>query len=54
MRGKWKTDVGQMVDRMILEWNGIVQASYIQYSIDDKISDIRQASIRDAVYFRNG
>jgi len=37
-----------------LEWNGIVQACHVQYSIDDEISDIRQASIRDAMYFRNG
>jgi hypothetical protein len=39
MRDKWKTDVGQMADRTVLEWNGIVQAYYIQYSTDDYVSD---------------
>ena len=28
MRDKWKIDVGQMADRTILEWNGIVRVLY--------------------------
>jgi hypothetical protein len=34
---RWPSNIRQMENGM--EWNGIVQACYIQYSMDDEVSD---------------
>jgi hypothetical protein len=51
------SDARQMSRRigphMELEWNGIVQASYMQYSTYNKISDIRDLLFDNGEYYKN-